>query len=82
MMPRFMFPESMVTISRFTITGWALDGFLPIFWYEDPQASVLQALWSLLPEVAVLVGFAPVALFIARRLARRWEAIGALSTEY
>ena len=27
----------METVSRFTFNGWALDGFLAVFWYRDPS---------------------------------------------
>lgn len=75
MMPRFLMPDFMNTLSKFTLNGWALDGFLKVFWYSDPDASTLEALWSLAPQVAMLLALAFVFFWIARRLARRWEVV-------
>ena len=74
MVPRFFMPAFMETASRFTFNGWALDGYLKVFWYDDPTHSVAQALGDLAPEAGVLVGMTVVFLIIARLLARRWEA--------
>ena len=75
MVPRFMMPPFMETASRFTFNGWALDGYLQVFWYADPEAGVLGSLLALLPELAVLSGLALVFFFVARRLAGRWEVV-------
>ena len=75
MVPRFVMPDFMNTVAKFTLNGWALDGFLKVFWYDDPDASTLQALWSLAPQLAVLTGLTVVFFLAARRLGRRWEAI-------
>jgi ABC-2 type transport system permease protein len=50
-----------------TFNGWALDGYLKVFWRN-------AALWELWPQVAVLVALTLVFLAGARILARRWEA--------
>lgn len=73
MVPRFVMPESIARLSKLTFNGWALDGFLKIFWYDDPDAGILRTLASLLPEIGVLLGTTAVLLFLARRFARRWE---------
>jgi ABC-2 type transport system permease protein len=73
MVPRFVMPDFMATAAKFTINGWALDGFLKVFWYDDPEATTIEALWGLAPEMAVLSALALVFFVSARRLARRWE---------
>ncbi|MEO8378348.1 MAG: ABC transporter permease [Acidobacteriota bacterium] len=67
LIPRFLMPESIRKLGLLTINGWALDGFLKVFWREEP----LFALW---PQLTVLL-LAGIAFFTASRLlARRWEA--------
>jgi ABC-2 type transport system permease protein len=73
MVPRFIMPEFMSTVSRFTFNGWALDGYLKVFWYADPEAGLLESLAYLAPQLAVLAGLAVAFFLLARRLARRWE---------
>lgn len=68
MVPRAFMPESLQKAGLFTFNGWALDGFLKVFWRERP-------VWELWPQVAVLVGLTFVFLWVARRLASRWERI-------
>ncbi|MDH3253920.1 MAG: ABC transporter permease [Acidobacteriota bacterium] len=75
MVPRFAMPEFMNTTALFTFNGWALDGYLKVFWYGDPAATLLASLLSLVPQLAVLAGMTIVFLVIARVLARRWEAV-------
>jgi ABC-2 type transport system permease protein len=66
MVPRYFLSEKIQKIGLWTINAWAIDGFLKVFWREEP----LSHLW---PQVSVLLG-ASIALFLlARRLARRWE---------
>jgi ABC-2 type transport system permease protein len=66
MFPRFLMSETMQKFGLLTFNGWALDGYLKVFWY---QASILE-LW---PQVLVLASLAIVFLALARTLARRWE---------
>ena len=66
MFPRFLMSETMQKLGLLTFNGWALDGYLKVFWY---RASILQ-LW---PQVLVLATLAVVFLALARVLARRWE---------
>ena len=75
MVPRFIMPDFMKTTSLFTFNGWALDGYLKVFWYDDPQATFGQFVVSLLPQLAVLAAMAAVLFLAARMLARRWESI-------
>jgi ABC-2 type transport system permease protein len=60
--------ESLQKFSLVGFNAWALDGYLKVFWREQPLA-------SLLPQVAVLLGFTALFLLLARQLARRWEAV-------
>lgn len=75
MMPRFVMPDFMDKLALFTFNGWALDGFLKVFWYDDPNAGLAPSLLALAPQFAVLSLLAVVFLSVARRLARRWEAV-------
>ena len=51
-----------------TFNGWALDGYLKVFWRNAP----LVDLW---PQVLVLSLLAVAFMGAARLLARRWEAV-------
>lgn len=73
MVPRFIMPAFMNTTALFTFNGWALDGYLKIFWYEDPEASLGEAMIHLLPQVGMLIAMAIGFLGAARLLAKRWE---------
>lgn len=75
MVPRFVMPDFMNTTALFTFNGWALDGYLKIFWYDDPAASLGGALMSLLPQLLVLSALALAFLLLARLIARRWETV-------
>lgn len=66
MFPRFLMSETMQKFGLLTFNGWALDGYLKVFWRELP---ILQ-LW---PQVLVLFTLTVVFLALARMLARRWE---------
>jgi ABC-2 type transport system permease protein len=66
MFPRFLMPEAMQKAGLFTINGWALDGFMKVFWYDQP----VSAIWQ---QVSVLLAIGIVLFALARRIARRWE---------
>ena len=66
MFPRFLMPEKLQKIGLITINGWALDGYLKVFWREQP----LIQLW---PQVTVLVLGAAMLFTFARITARKWE---------
>jgi linearmycin/streptolysin S transport system permease protein len=68
MVPRYLMPEAMRTLGLVTFNAWAVTGYEKVFWRDAP----LAALW---PQVAVLTGMTVVGLFVARRLARRWESV-------
>jgi ABC-2 type transport system permease protein len=67
MFPRFLMSETMQKVGLLTFNGWAIDGYLKVFWRD-------AAVWQLWPEVLVLVSATAIFLVIARLLARRWEA--------
>lgn len=75
MIPRFIMPPVFDVLSRFTINGWAIDGYLKIFWNEKTEHSLAQALVYVLPESGMLLLFAGVLLTVAQLLSRRWSAI-------
>jgi ABC-2 type transport system permease protein len=68
MFPRFMMSETMQRFGLVTFNAWALDGYLKVFWRQEP----LLNLW---PQVAVLTGLTIVFLGAARAFARRWETL-------
>jgi ABC-2 type transport system permease protein len=67
MFPRFLMTEGMQKIGLLTFNAWALDGYLKVFWRQEP-------IWQLWPQLLVLVTLTGVFLSLARLLARRWEA--------
>jgi ABC-2 type transport system permease protein len=66
MFPRFLMSDTMQALGLITFNGWALDGYLKVFWRDAP-------LWQLWPQVCVLLGLTLAFLVAARTLARRWE---------
>jgi len=68
MAPRFIMSPAMQKAGVFTFNAWALEGYLKVFWYEKPIA-------SLAPQVGVLLGLTAIFLILTRWLARRWESV-------
>jgi ABC-2 type transport system permease protein len=66
MFPRFLMSDAMQSLGLLTFNGWALDGYLKVFWRDAPVAS----LW---PQVLVLAALTTTFLGLARVFARRWE---------
>ncbi|MGH9367830.1 MAG: ABC transporter permease [Thermoanaerobaculia bacterium] len=66
MVPRYLLSETIQKLGLVTLNAWAIDGFLKVFWREEP-------FWKLWPQVAVLLAAALTLFGIARRLARRWD---------
>jgi ABC-2 type transport system permease protein len=64
--PRFLMSDTMQQMGLVTFNAWALDGYIKVFWRNEP----LIQLW---PQVLVLVTLAAVFLAASRMLARRWE---------
>lgn len=78
MVPRFVMPAFMETTARFTVNGWALDGFLAVLWYREPDAGVTDTLATLFlgtPAATVLLVMTAALLAASRLLARRWEQV-------
>ena len=67
MYPRFLMPPNMQKIGLLTLNAWAIDGFTKIFWRDQP-------VWSVWPQVLVLVAVGIVFFLISRKLAERWQA--------
>jgi ABC-2 type transport system permease protein len=67
MVPRYLLSETIQKLGLVTLNAWAIDGFLKVFWREEP-------LWRLWPQVVVLLAAAALLFAMARRLARRWDA--------
>src|SRR5262249_53829506 len=66
MVPRYLLSETVQKLGLVTLNAWAIDGFMKVFWRDEP----LTHLW---PQVAVLLASAVVPFAGARRLARRWD---------
>lgn len=66
MFPRFLMSETMQKVGLLTFNGWALDGYLKVFWRD-------AAVWQLWPQVLVLMMLTVLFFTAARVLARRWE---------
>lgn len=75
MIPRFVMPPVFDLLSRFTINGWAIDGYLKVFWHEKTEHTLAQAMVYILPEVGVLLLFAGAFLVLAQVFSRRWSAV-------
>jgi ABC-2 type transport system permease protein len=66
MVPRYLLSEKVQKLGLITLNAWAIDGFVKVFWREEP----LVNLW---PQVAVLLAAAAALFAAARRVARRWD---------
>lgn len=68
MFPRFLMPEALQKASLVMFNAWSLEGFLDVFWREEPLVAIV-------PEIAVLLAWTVALFLVARRLARRWELV-------
>lgn len=68
MFPRFLMSETMQKMGLATFNGWALDGYIKVFWRNAPVTD----LW---PQVLVLSLLCGVFFSVARVFARRWESL-------
>ena len=75
MIPAIFMPEVVQKAGLLTFNGWALKGYQKVFWYEMATDSFLESLIRLWPQVCVLGGLTILFVLVARRLARRWEAV-------
>jgi len=66
MVPRYLLSDTVQKLGLVTINAWAIDGFMKVFWRDEPIAH----LW---PQVLVLLGASALLFVGARRLARRWD---------
>ena len=66
MVPRYLLSEKVQKLGLITLNAWAIDGFVKVFWREEP----LINLW---PQVGVLLAASAVLFALARRVARRWD---------
>jgi hypothetical protein len=68
MFPRFLMSERIQKLGLLTFNGWALDGYIKVFWRNAP----LVELW---PQLLALVVLGAAFMAAARRLAQRWETV-------
>jgi len=66
MVPRYLLSEKVQKLGLITLNAWAIDGFVKVFWREEP----LVNLW---PQATVLLAAAAALFAAARRVARRWD---------
>jgi ABC-2 type transport system permease protein len=66
MVPRYLLSETIQKFGLVTLNAWAIDGFMKVFWRDEPIVN----LW---PQVAALLAGSVVLFAAARRLARRWD---------
>ena len=66
MIPRAMLSDTVQKMGLVTLNAWAIDGFMKVFWRDEPIVN----LW---PQVAVLLTASLLLFAAARRLARRWD---------
>jgi ABC-2 type transport system permease protein len=66
MFPRFLMPDFMQKLGLITFNAWALDGFVKVFWRDEP----IPHLW---PQLLVLAVAATVFFTLARLFVRKWE---------
>ncbi len=66
MVPRYLLSETIQKFGLVTLNAWAIDGFMKVFWRDEPIVN----LW---PQVAALLAGSVLLFAAARRLARRWD---------
>ncbi len=66
MVPRYLLSEKVQKLGLVTLNAWAIDGFVKVFWREEPIVN----LW---PQAGVLLAASAVLFALARRVARRWD---------
>lgn len=66
MVPRYLLSDTVQKLGLVTLNAWAIDGFMKVFWRDEPVVN----LW---PQVAVLLAASALLFAGARRLARRWD---------
>jgi ABC-2 type transport system permease protein len=66
MVPRYLLSDTVQKLGLVTVNAWAIDGFLKVFWRDEP----VTQLW---PQVLALLAGSALLFAAARRLARRWD---------
>ncbi len=66
MVPRYLLSDTIQKFGLVTLNAWAIDGFMKVFWRDEPIVN----LW---PQVAALLAGSLLLFAAARRLARRWD---------
>lgn len=69
MIPRPFLPSFVRETSKLTFNGWALDGFLKVLWYYDPDSSIFA---TLSVHILVILLMAAAFFAIAQYRIRRW----------
>ncbi|MCR9199483.1 MAG: ABC transporter permease [Planctomycetaceae bacterium] len=69
MIPRPFLPSFVRETSKLTFNGWALDGFLKVLWYYDPDSSIFA---TLSVHILVILLMAAAFFAIAQWRVRRW----------
>ena len=69
MIPRPFLPSFVRETSKLTFNGWALDGYLKVLWYYDPQSAILSTL-SL--HLLVILLMAAAFFAVAQWRVRQW----------
>ena len=65
-LPRYLLSETIQKFGLVTLNAWAIDGFMKVFWRDEPIVN----LW---PQVGALLAGSVVLFAAARRLAHRWD---------
>ena len=73
MIPRFLMPDFVQTLSVLTFNAWAVEGYLDVFWYSGVDDGLGSLLGRMSGSLGILGGMTVVFMFAARLFARRWE---------
>lgn len=69
MIPRPFLPEFVRETSKLTFNGWALDGFLKVLWYYDPETSIFVSIGT---HMVVILLMAAAFFAVAQWRIRKW----------
>lgn len=75
MIPRFLMSEFMETVAMCTFNGWAIEGFLQVFWYDEQRDSLLASISKLGPALLALATMSFFSFFASLHFARRRESV-------
>jgi len=74
MIPKVFMPGFMRAMSDFTFNGQALNGFLAVFWHDQPGESVAAMLGRIAAPAGILAVMGAAFFAISRLLAKRWSS--------